>query len=101
MHVNDLAQAHLLALDALLEGGKSSIYNLGCSNGYSVKDVLVKAEAVTGKKISVVEAPRRSGDPAILVASSEKIQRELGWTPIYDNLEKIIQTAWNWHLKQK
>ena len=101
VHVNDLAQAHLLALDALLEGGKSSIYNLGCSNGYSVKDVLVKAEAVTGKKISVVEAPRRSGDPAILVASSEKIQRELGWTPIYDNLEKIIQTAWNWHLKQK
>ena len=101
VHVNDLAQAHLLALDALLEGGKSSIYNLGSSNGYSVRDVIGRAEAVTGKKISVVEAPRRSGDPAILVASSEKIQRELGWTPVYDNLEKIIQTAWNWHLKQK
>ncbi|MBR9984281.1 MAG: UDP-glucose 4-epimerase GalE [Desulfosarcina sp.] len=101
VHVNDLAQAHMLALDALLEGGESSIYNLGSSNGYSVREVIAKAERVTGKKIPVVEAPRRPGDPAILVASSEKIQRELGWAPAYDNLEKIIQTAWNWHLKQK
>ena len=101
VHVNDLAQAHLLALDALLEGGDSAIYNLGSSNGYSVKEVIAKAEGVTGKKIPVVEAPRRPGDPAILVASSDKIMRELGWTPEYDNLEKIIQTAWNWHLKQK
>ena len=101
VHVNDLAQAHLLALDALLKGGDSAIYNLGSSSGYSVREVIGKAEGVTGKKIPVVEAPRRPGDPAILVASSEKIQRELGWTPVYDNLEKIIQTAWNWHLKQK
>ena len=101
VHVNDLAQAHLLALDALLEGGDSAIYNLGSSNGYSVKEVIAKAEGVTGKKIPVVEAPRRPGDPAVLVASSDKIMRELGWTPEYDNLEKIIQTAWNWHLKQK
>ena len=101
VHVNDLAQAHLLALDALLKGGDSAIYNLGSSSGYSVREVIGKAEGVTGKKIPVVEAARRPGDPAILVASSEKIQRELGWTPVYDNLEKIIQTAWNWHLKQK
>ena len=101
VHVNDLAQAHLLALDALLEGGDSAIYNLGSSNGYSVKEVIAKAEGVTGKKIPVVEAPRRPGDPAILVASSDKIMRELGWTPEYDNLEKIIQTAWNWHLNHK
>lgn len=101
VHVNDLAQAHLLALDALLEGGDSAIYNLGSSNGYSVKEVIAKAEGVTGKKIPVVEAPRRPGDPAILVASSDKIMRELGWTPDYDNLEKIIQTAWNWHLTQR
>ncbi len=101
VHVNDLAQAHLLALDALLGGGDSVVYNLGSSNGYSVREVIAKAEGVTGKKIPVVEAPRRSGDPAILVASSDKIKRELGWTPEYDNLEKIIQTAWNWHLSQK
>ena len=101
IHVNDLAQAHLLALDALLEGGDSATYNLGSSNGYSVKDVIGKAEAVTGKKIPFIEAARRPGDPAILVASSKKIQRDLGWSPVYDNLEKIIQTAWNWHLKQK
>ena len=101
VHVNDLIQAHLLALDALLDGGVSATYNLGSSNGYSVREVIAKAEGVTGKKIPVVEAPRRSGDPAVLIASSEKIQRELGWTPVYDNLQKIIQTAWDWHLKQK
>ena len=100
VHVNDLAQAHLLALDALLAGRESAVYNLGSSTGYSVKEVIGKAEAVTGKKIPVVEAPRRAGDPAILVASSEKIKQELGWMPAYENLEKIIRTAWNWHLKQ-
>ena len=99
-HVNDLVQAHLLALDALLAGRESAVYNLGSSTGYSVKEVIGKAEAVTGKKIPVVEAPRRAGDPAILVASSEKIKQELGWMPAYENLEKIIRTAWNWHLKQ-
>jgi UDP-glucose 4-epimerase len=101
VHVNDLAQAHLLALDALLEGRESAIYNLGSSHGYSVKEVIGKAEWVTGKKIPIVEASRRPGDPAILVASSQKIKHELGWAPAYDNLEKIIQTAWNWHLRQK
>jgi UDP-glucose 4-epimerase len=101
VHVNDLALAHLLALDALQQGEQSAVYNLGSSSGYSVREVIEKAQGVTGKKIPVVEAPRRPGDPAVLVASSEKIKRELGWTPAYDNLEKIIQTAWNWHLAQK
>lgn len=100
VHVNDLAQAHLLALNALLEGGESAVYNLGGSNGYSVREVIGRAEAVTGKKIPVLEAPRRAGDPAILVASSEKIKRELGWQPSYDSLERIIQSAWNWHRRQ-
>jgi UDP-glucose 4-epimerase len=100
VHVNDLAQAHLLALDALLAGGRSAVYNLGSSQGYSVKEVIGKAEAVTGKQLAVAAAPRRPGDPAILVASSEKIKSELGWLPAYDNLETIIRTAWHWHLTQ-
>lgn len=100
IHVNDLARAHLLALDALLEGEESAVYNLGSSNGYSVKQVIDVAQTVTGKKIPVVEAPRRPGDPAILIASSEKIKRELGWAPAYEKLQTIIETAWNWHLKR-
>ena len=100
VHVNDLAQAHLLALDALLGGGDSAVYNLGSSNGYSVKEEIGKAEVVTGKKIAVEAVARRPGDPAVLVASSEKIKHELGWMPAHDKLETIIQTAWKWHLKQ-
>lgn len=100
VHVNDLARAHLLALDALLGGGQSAVYNLGSSSGYSVKEVIAKAQAVTGKKIPVIEAQRRPGDPATLVASSEKIKRDLGWKPGYGDLETIIRTAWKWHLKQ-
>lgn len=100
VHVNDLAQAHLLALDALLAGGPSAVYNLGSSNGCSVKQVIETAETVTGKKIPVVEAPRRSGDPAVLVASSDKIKRELGWSPVYDHLETIVRSAWKWHRKE-
>jgi UDP-glucose 4-epimerase len=98
VHVNDLAQAHLLALDVLLADGESAVYNLGSNSGFSVKDVIDKAELVTGRKIPVVDAPRRPGDPAILVASSEKIKRELGWNPDYQSPEKIIDTAWKWHL---
>ena len=99
VHVNDLAQAHLLALDVLLANGESTVYNLGSNTGFSVKEVIDKAEAVIGKKIPLVEAPRRPGDPAVLVASSEKIKQELGWIPAYDSLETIIDTAWLWHLK--
>jgi UDP-glucose 4-epimerase len=101
VHVNDLARAHLLALDALLGDGESAIYNLGSSNGYSVKEVIAKAQVVTGKNIPVIKAPRRSGDPAILVASSEKIKHDLGWNPVYGDLETIIRTAWNWHQRQR
>ncbi len=99
IHVNDLARAHVLALDALLAGGKSVVYNLGSNNGFSVREVIDKAETVIQKKIPVVEAPRRPGDPAILVASSEKIKQALGWCPKYERLESIIGTAWRWHLK--
>ncbi|BBO73027.1 UDP-glucose 4-epimerase GalE [Desulfosarcina widdelii] len=100
VHVNDLAQAHLLALDALLEGAGSAVYNLGSSKGYSVREVIEKAEAVTGRNIPVKEAPRRAGDPAILIASSDRIKKELGWMSVYDNLEAIIETAWNWHVSR-
>lgn len=99
VHVNDLAQAHLLAMDALLADKESTVYNLGSNSGFSVKEVIEKAESVINKKIPVVDAPRRPGDPATLVASSEKIKRELGWKPGYDSLETIIATAWRWHLK--
>ena len=99
IHVNDLAQAHLLALDALLSGVKSNVYNLGNNNGFSVREVIEKTQAAIGKTIPVKEAPRRPGDPAVLVASAEKIKKELGWQPTYESLETIIDTAWRWHLK--
>lgn len=101
VHVNDLARAHLLALDVLLADGKSAVYNLGSNNGFSVKEVIDQAEVIIGKKIPVVDAPRRPGDPAILIASSEKIKQELGWNPDYESLDKIIHTAWQWHLKSE
>ncbi|HXZ34774.1 MAG TPA: UDP-glucose 4-epimerase GalE [Thermodesulfobacteriota bacterium] len=97
IHVMDLAQAHFLALERLLQGGESATYNLGNGNGYSVREVIAMAEKVSAKKMPLIEAPRRAGDPAQLVASSEKIKKELGWTPKYPKLESIIQSAWNWH----
>ena len=97
IHVSDLADAHVLALDALAGGGASAIYNLGNGQGYSNRQVIAMAEAVSGLEIPVKPAPRRAGDPAVLVASSEKIQRELGWKPKYPELEKIVATAWRWH----
>ena len=97
IHVTDLARAHILALKGLIAGKGSGVYNLGNGNGYSVKEVLKAAENVTGKKIKSYEATRRPGDPARLVASSDKIQRELGWVPKYPALTTIIQTAWEWH----
>ncbi|MCL6590372.1 MAG: UDP-glucose 4-epimerase GalE [Firmicutes bacterium] len=98
IHILDLAQAHLLALKALAAGGASQIYNLGNGQGYSNRQVIAAAEAVTGRKIPVKESPRRPGDPAILVASSERIKTELGWKPKYPQLESIIESAWRWHL---
>ena len=97
IHVTDLAQAHVLALEKLEAGGGSDVYNLGNGNGYSVREVIETIEKVTGNKISVIETSRRPGDPARLVASSVKIRKELGWNPAYPDLEAIISTAWQWH----
>ena len=101
IHVTDLAQAHLLALKRLEKGGASRGYNLGNGKGFSVLDVVRTAEKVTGKKILVVMAPRRAGDPPALVASSALIKRELGWKPLYPGLEIIIKHAWEWYVKIK
>ena len=98
VHVTDLADAHLLALDKLRTGGKSDIYNLGSGTGFSVLEVVEAARRVTGREIPAVTGPRRPGDPAVLVASSSKIRTELGWNPAYDNLEKILSSAWEWHV---
>jgi UDP-glucose 4-epimerase len=96
IHVDDLADAHLLALEKLTAGA-GLCYNLGTGRGYSVREVIRTVEEVTGKQVSVKEGPRRPGDPASLVASSEKIQRELGWQPRYRELGPIVETAWKWH----
>lgn len=96
IHVLDLAKAHLLALHAL-ESREKLIYNLGNGNGFSVRQVIDAARRVTGKPIPVVECPRRVGDPSVLVASSGKIQSELGWEPQFPNPEEIIRSAWKWH----
>lgn len=101
IHVNDLARAHLLTLEALFKGMESSIYNLGSSRGYSVREVIELARKVTGHPIDVVETGRRAGDPAVLIASSNKIREELGWEPRYEDLENIIKTAWVWHRREK
>jgi UDP-glucose 4-epimerase len=95
IHVGDLASAHLLVLDALREKGKL-IYNLGNGKGFSVREVIETARRVTGQPIPVREIERRPGDPAILVASSEKIKRELHWKPQYASLEDIVRSAWGW-----
>lgn len=95
IHVLDLASAHLLALKALNDGERR-VYNLGNGKGYSVRDVIETARRVTGHPIPVEESPRRPGDPAVLVASSDTIQRELGWKPAHPELEDIIQSAWAW-----
>lgn len=95
IHVSDLAKAHVLALDALVERG-SRIYNLGCGGGYSVRQVIETAREVTGLDIKTVEQPRRAGDPAVLVASSARIHRELGWSPARQDLRAIIGDAWAW-----
>ena len=97
IHVIDLARAHILALNVLDEG--SRIYNLGCGGkGYSVKQVLETAREVTGKKIPAHVAPRRAGDPSVLIASSDKIKQELNWKPEFQDLRVIIESAWRWML---
>jgi UDP-glucose 4-epimerase len=96
IHVSDLAEAHLLALDALERSGKL-IYNLGNGKGFSVREVIEGVRRVTGHSITVKESPRRPGDPAVLIASSEKICRELCWKPKYPELDVILKGAWEWH----
>ena len=97
IHVTDLAQAHILAVEYLINGGESDIFNLGNGVGFSVKEVIETAKKVTGKEIKVVEEDRRAGDPAVLIASSEKAKKVLGWNPQYNELSTIIETAWKWH----
>jgi UDP-glucose-4-epimerase GalE len=96
IHVDDLAAAHLLALERL-EPGKELIYNLGIGKGYSVREVIRAVEEVSGKPVSVKESARRPGDPPVLVAASDKARRELGWAPRYGDLRAIVETAWRWH----
>ncbi|ABK61864.1 UDP-glucose 4-epimerase GalE [Clostridium novyi] len=101
IHVTDLANAHILALERLKKGKESATYNLGNGKGFSVKEVVEVARKVTGCNIKAEIAERRAGDPAILIASSDKAKKELGWNPKYNSLETIIETAWNWHKKFK
>ena len=97
IHVSDLARAHVLALGVLSR--KSEIFNLGCGGGYTVLEVIEAARQVTGRAIPLRIGPKRSGDPAVLIASSEKIQKELGWRPQQQDLRAIIESAWNWMRK--
>ena len=97
IHVTDLAQAHILALEYLRNGGESNIFNLGNGVGFSVNEIIEASRRVTGHPIPAKTAPRRTGDPAVLVASSEKAKSILGWKPEYTNIEHIIETAWMWH----
>jgi UDP-glucose 4-epimerase len=100
IHVSDLTRAHLLALEALLQGKGSSTYNLGNSTGYSVRQVIEAARRITGHAIPAVASGRRAGDPATLIADSSRIRKSLGWKPAFESLEDIIASAWNWHRRE-
>ncbi len=100
IHVTDLADAHILALEHLLAGGRSRVFNLGNGQGFSVREILDTARRVTGRLIPALEAARRPGDPARLIGSSERIRAELGWKPRFADIERIIATAWAWHSKK-
>lgn len=97
IHVTDLADAHILGLEYLIQGGDTTVFNLGNGNGFSVKQVIDTAKTVTGKGIKVENSDRRPGDPPILVGSSEKARKILGWKPQYSDLKDIISHAWGWH----
>ena len=99
IHIDDLAQAHLLALERLFKGLPGGQYNLGNGNGYTVMEVIEVAEKISKKPIPFQIAARRQGDPAILISSSENAMNELAWKPRFPDLETIIETAWNWHRK--
>lgn len=97
VHIMDLSDAHLKAYEYLQKGGKSEIFNLGSGNGYSVKEVIEEARKVTGHEIPALAVERRAGDPAVLIASSEKIEKKLGWKRQRDDIKTIITDAWRWH----
>jgi UDP-glucose-4-epimerase GalE len=97
IHVTDLADAHVKALDALIETGRSTAYNLGTGRPHSVKEVIEAVERATGKKVPWTLAPRRAGDPAVLYAAPQKAQAELHWKPRFTDIESIVRTAWGWH----
>lgn len=98
IHVMDIASAHISGMEKLISGGASNVYNLGNGLGFSVKEVIGKTKALTGREFKVEIAERRPGDPATLIASSEKARKELGWSPEHSDLDNIIKTAWKWHL---
>ncbi|MBF2019670.1 MAG: UDP-glucose 4-epimerase GalE [Hydrococcus sp. C42_A2020_068] len=100
IHVVDLAQAHVLGLEHLLDGGDSETFNLGNGSGFSVKEVIETAKQITGRPIKAIECPRRPGDPPVLVGSSDKARKILGWQPQYSDLKDMILHAWNWHLQR-
>lgn len=99
IHVCDIAEAHVVAVERMVNEGLTGVYNCGYGRGYSVREVVETVKKVTGIDFKVTDAPRRAGDPPSLVADNEKILNELGWKPRYDDLEFIIQTAWNWEKK--
>ncbi|MCD6419615.1 MAG: UDP-glucose 4-epimerase GalE [Synergistetes bacterium] len=101
IYIGDLAKAHIYALDYLFKGGKSDVFNCGYGHGYSVKEVVEVVKEVTGVDFPVVEADRRPGDPAELIADSTKLKERLGWQPQHDNLSFIVETAWRWEKKLK
>ncbi|MBF0507281.1 MAG: UDP-glucose 4-epimerase, partial [Nitrospirae bacterium] len=96
IHVDDIAEAHILALNYLMDGGMSDIFNCGYGHGYSVREVINTVRKVTGVNFQVDEAPRRDGDAPVLVADNTKIKQKLGWNPRHDNLEYIIKSGWKW-----
>jgi len=100
VHVNDLAQAHILAVESLMADGSSGAFNVGTGHGYSVMEVIRACESVTGKSVPFVVGPRREGDPALLVANSEKLQKTFGWRPQFADLRKIVETAWQFERKR-
>jgi UDP-glucose-4-epimerase GalE len=99
IHVADLAEAHVLALENLLQGGGSDAFNVGTGTGHSVKEVVRAVEEVTGRPVPFAMGPRRAGDPAVLVANSDKLKRVLGWTPRFVELKDIVRTAWEFEKK--
>ncbi|WP_456397752.1 UDP-glucose 4-epimerase GalE [Desulfurobacterium sp.] len=101
IHVNDLARAHLLALEYLLSDGESEVFNCGYGKGYSVREIIETVKKITGRNFKVIEEERRQGDPAVLVADPSKLKKTLNWNPEFDELDIIIKTAWNWELNRR